>query len=201
MESSATARGVDMNPKTLTLVTFVLLVVGLIAAGCLDCEEESPELDSGSNGSIIGPTTDPTAPSLAITPVIVYTLKEAHEKFGTDLPVPSYLPDGYSFSYALQYGEPDNRISLIYTKGEDELRITQVPVPGNPCPGQKTTGSVGVTIDGTNGTFTPGDGENVLRWNDSRYAYCLSGTQEKDEMVAIAASVKEHAGGGIAAPI
>jgi len=190
-----------MNPKTLTLVTFALLVVGLIAAGCLDCEEESPELDSGSNGSTIDPTTDPTAPPLAITPVIVYALKEAHEKFGTDLPVPSYLPDGYSFSYALQYGEPDNRTSLIYAKGEDELRITQVPVPGNPGTGQKTTGSVGVTIDGTDGTFTPGDGENVLRWNDSHYAYCLSGTQEMNEMAAIAASVKEHAGGGIAAPI
>ncbi|MDK2890243.1 MAG: hypothetical protein PWR21_875 [Methanoculleus sp.] len=189
MESSTTARGVNINPKTLTLATFVLLVVGLIAAGCLDYGEGSSKPDSGSNGSIIGPTADPTAPPLAITPVIVYTLKEAHGKFGTDLPVPSYLPDGYSFSYALQYGEPDNRISLIYAKEGDELRITQVPVPGNPCPGQKTTGSVGVTIDGTNGTFTPGGGENVLRWNDSRYAYCLSGTHETDEMVAIAASV------------
>jgi len=153
-----------------------------------------------SYGYSIGAVTNP-APPLAITPVIVYTLKEAHEKFGMDLPAPSYLPDGYSFSYALQYGEPDNRTSLIYAKGKDEFHITQVPVPGNPCPGLKTTGSVGVTIDGTDGTFTPGDGENVLRWNDSHYAYCLSGTQEMNEMAAIAASVKEHAGGGIAAPI
>lgn len=184
-----------MKPKKLTPIALVLLVVGSTVAGCLEYSEEALKPDSGSNGSTISPTTGPTAPSLAITPVIVYTLKEAHEMFGTDFPVPSYLPDGYSFSHALQYGAPDNRTSLIYTKGEDELRITQTPIPGNPCPGRKTTDSVGVTINGINGTFTSGDRENVLRWNNRYYAYCLSGgMQEVDVMVAIAASVDSHTG-------
>jgi len=195
MENSVTARGVNMKPKKLTLITLVLLVVGSTVAGCLDYGEKASKPGFCSTGSTIGPTTGPTAPSLAITPVIVYTLEEAHEKFGMDLPIPSYLPDGYSFSYALQYGEPDNRTSLIYTKGEEELRITQTPIPGNPCPGRKTAGSVGVTINGINGTFTSGDGENVLRWNNGHYAYCLSGSmQEVDVMVAIAASVDSHTG-------
>ena len=126
-----------MKPKKLTPIALVLLVVGSTVAGCLEYSEEALKPDSGSNGSTISPTTGPTAPSLAITPVIVYTLKEAHEMFGTDFLVPSYLPDGYSFSHALQYGAPDNRTSLIYTKGGRNFVSRRRLSRETPAPGGK----------------------------------------------------------------
>jgi hypothetical protein len=178
-------RNVLMNTKLLALV----IIATLIVAGCIDFQEDTKTTSNNDGNESIGITTYPTSPPLAITPAIAYSLEEAREKFGVNLPVPSYLPPGYNFQYALQYGEPDNRVSLVYGKGNDELSITRVPGPGNPCPWQETGSPECVTFNGTNGTFTSTEGDNVLGWAGEQYSYCLVGTLERDEMVKIAASI------------
>jgi len=151
--------------------------------------EEMKTSETNGDNISIDTTTFPTPPS-AITPDVAYTLEEAYKKFGSDLPVPSYLPEGYAFQYALYYGEPDGRTSLIYEKGDEELRITQLSPPDKPCPGALTGEAVKVTIDGIEGTFISDDGKNQLQWSNENFSYWLTAMLDKDEMVKVAFSIE-----------
>lgn len=164
---------------TLLIVTLVCL------AGCTDF---APDNNISENGSTN--ITSYPAPSFAITPEIVYNLEEAYTKFGVDLPVPSDMPEGYVFQYAIHYGKPDNRTSLIYGhKNGDEIHITRVYLPGNPCPEPVTGEITEVLIDGKMGNFTSGETKNKLQWCNEQYSYCLVGMMGKDEMVTVASSI------------
>jgi len=156
-----------------TVIT-LLIVAAVISAGCTDLMQNNE-------------TPGYPAPSPAITPLIVYNLEEAYTKFGEDLPVPSYLPEGYLFEYALHYDRPDNRTSLIYGhENRDEIHITQAPLQGDPCPGAVAGETREVMVNGTPGNFTSGETENTLRWCSEEYSYCISGVAGEDEMLRMA---------------
>jgi len=167
-----------------------LLIAALMClAGCTDFTPDN-NISKNQDDNKTTDITSYSTPSLAITPEIVYNLEEVYTKFGTDLPVPSYMSEGYVFQYAIHYGEPDNRTSLIYnsTNG-DEIRITQVPLPANPCPEPVPGEITEVVINGTTGNFTAGETKNKLQWCDEQYSYCLTGMIGEDEMVTVASSI------------
>ena len=124
-----------------------------------------------------------------ITPLFAETPEQARDWFGEDLPVPSYLPDGYLFLYALHYGGPENRTSLIYGHEDgDEIHITQAPLRGRPCLEAVAGEATEVMVNGTPSNLTFGETENTLRWCSEEYSYCITGVVEEDEMLRMAAS-------------
>ena len=171
---SLTGSGIKMEKIVIT----ILIVAAICSAGCTDLMQDNE-------------TSDYPTPSPAITPLIVYNLEEAYTKFGEDLPVPSYLPEGYLFLYATHYGRPDNRTSLIYGhENGDEIHITQVPLRGDPCLEAVAVETTEVMVNGTPGNLTSGETENTLRWCSEEYSYHITSVAGEDEMLRMAASIR-----------
>ncbi|MCK9306102.1 MAG: outer membrane lipoprotein-sorting protein [Methanoculleus sp.] len=124
-----------------------------------------------------------------ITPLRAGTPQQAQERFGSYIRIPAYVPEGYTFHYALFYEGEAGQTSQIYTMGDDELRIIEISPPDKPCPEIQVGDAMQVMIDGTEGTYVSGEGRNQLRWRDENLSYCITGAPGEDEMMMIAASI------------
>ncbi len=125
-----------------------------------------------------------------VTPLRASTPEQAQDRFGSYIRIPAYVPEGYTFQYALFYGKAEGQTSQVYTRGNEGFRIRVIFPPDKPCPELLTGNATQVAIDGTTGTYVVGEGENQLRWHDENFSYCITGLLSKEEMVKVAASME-----------
>ncbi|MDD3932648.1 hypothetical protein [Methanoculleus sp. UBA303] len=133
----------------------------------------------------------------AVTPEYAGTLDEAREVFGPDIPVPSYLPEGYVFANATC--SSDGSVTLIYTSTAGDLRVTRLSSPDAPCPGPTVAGNEKRIVqgDGIEGRLVyegddPSDGSLwLLRWNWNDASFCMTGRLPAGEITKVAASIGE----------
>lgn len=135
------------------------------------------------------PQTTPE-PMGRVTPLQASTPEQAEDRFGSYIRIPGFVPEGYTFQYALFYGKAEGQTSQFYTRGSEGFQIRVITPPDKPCPEYLTGNATQVTIDGTEGTYVAGEEENQLRWHDENFSYCITGSLNEEEMMKVAASME-----------
>jgi len=131
----------------------------------------------------------------AVTPEYAGTLAEAREAFGSAIPVPSYLPEGYVFENATR--SSDGSVTLTYSSTAGDLRITRLSSPDAPCPGPTVAGNEEWIVlgDGIEGRLVyEGDDHSgsslwLLRWEWNDASFCMTGQLPAGEITKVAASI------------
>lgn len=121
-----------------------------------------------------------SAPSEPImTPVFFGSLSSAKMYAVTDLRVPAYLPQGYTFSQGSLFTGKQEKTQLTFQKGSDVIHVFQgksiEPPPyfiqdGEPEP-VSIAGNTGTWIPGTFHDQVPEKPFNQIQWEDAHYSY------------------------------
>jgi hypothetical protein len=151
---------------------------------------------TGLTGSEGSQTTPLPTDSLTVAPAPAVTLDELHQKFGETVPVPGFLPEGYSFESASGELSHEGYTTLIYNGTAGDLQITRLASVNGTCPGM-LSGIPGGSVQGDgveaeltyDGTERRDDARKQLRWNRNEAAFCMIGNLSADEMIGIAGSV------------
>ncbi|MCK8518414.1 DUF4367 domain-containing protein [Methanoculleus sp. 7T] len=130
-----------------------------------------------------------------VTPEYAGTLDEAREVFGSDIPAPSYLPEGYVFANATR--SPDGSVTLTYNSTAGDLLVTRLSSPDAPCPGPTVAGNEKRIVQGNGieGRLVyegddPSEGSLwLLRWNWNDAPFCMTGRLPAGEITKVAASI------------
>jgi len=158
-----------------------VLIIALVMASGISCHRNSTTLE---NNSTVFPRES--------------SLEEAVEVLGLDIPMPSYLPEGYEIEKTVLKSE--RAVSLMITnRGGSKMDLDiswrekgMLPVRGLDGLG----GWIGIDINGGKGYFGEGDDRNTIYWNlfpPDNGLFVLKLSADKDiptgELLLIAESV------------
>jgi outer membrane lipoprotein-sorting protein len=138
------------------------------------------------------------------------TLEEARQLIDFEVIIPEYLPDGYEFSYSMVSSSMDmhystfvhsgfsafagqhyEKITLVYTKGDSEMRITEsVSETGLPEIQDFESEGEYILVNNRNGTIFPIFGGDIkaLTWQDGELEITIVSSLDKAELLNIAES-------------
>ena len=138
------------------------------------------------------------------------TLEEAKELIDFKILTPEYLPEGYEFNYSTVSSSMDTpystfvhsgfsvfagqhyeKITLVYTKGDNEIRIVEgVSEKGLPEIQDFESEGENIQVNNMNGTISPIFGGNmkVLTWKNGELEITIISSLDNAEMLNIAES-------------
>lgn len=138
------------------------------------------------------------------------TLEEAKQLTDFEILIPEYLPEGYEFNYStvssgidtpystflhnsfgIFAGYPQEKITMVYTKGDDEIRIVE-SISEKSLPATQDLESEGepVLVNNKSGTISSVFGGNMksLTWQDEEFEITIISSLDKEELLNIAES-------------
>ncbi|AKJ40350.1 outer membrane lipoprotein-sorting protein [Methanosarcina barkeri] len=141
------------------------------------------------------------------------TLEEAKELIDFKILTPEYLPEGYEFNYSMVSSSMDTpyltfvhsgfsvfagqhyeKITLVYTKGDNEIRIIE-GISEKGSPETQNFGSEGenILVNNMKGMISPIFGGNIkaLTWQDEELEVTIISSLDKAELLNIAESFPE----------
>ncbi|MDY9924794.1 outer membrane lipoprotein-sorting protein [Methanosarcina sp.] len=141
------------------------------------------------------------------------TLEEARQLIDFEILTPEYLPEGYEFNYSMVSSSKDmpystfvhsgfsvfagqhyEKITLVYTKGDSEIRIVEsVSEKGlSEIQNFESEGEY-IQVNNMNGTISPIFGGNmkVLTWQSEELEVTIISSLDKAELLDIAESFPE----------
>ncbi|AKB27199.1 hypothetical protein MSSIT_0480 [Methanosarcina siciliae T4/M] len=138
------------------------------------------------------------------------TLEEAKQLTDFEILIPEYLPEGYEFNYStvssgidtpystflhssfgIFAGYPREKVTLVYTNGEDEIRIVEsiseqslpetqdFELEGEPVPVNNKSGTISSVFGGN---------MKALTWQDGEFEITIISSLDKGELLNIAGS-------------
>lgn len=139
------------------------------------------------------------------------TLEETKQLADFEILIPEYIPEGYEFSYSMFFSSEDsaysifihsgfsafagqhyNRITLVYTKGDDEIRITE-SVSEKDLPEIQDFESQGeyIFVNNKKGMIYPVFGGNMkaLTWQNEGLEVTIISSLDEAELFKIAESL------------
>jgi len=140
----------------------------------------------------VPPDGTEVSPAIAdlLAPLNTSSMRPAKERFGRDLLLPAYLPEGYSFRYCLHYRDRDGRDSLVYSNGSGDLVFTQALKKDNASFAAPAGPETAIPVCNRTGTSWTESGTHHLRWNCGNSTCELAGTIANAEIARIAGSVE-----------
>ncbi|AKB52533.1 hypothetical protein MSBRW_3280 [Methanosarcina barkeri str. Wiesmoor] len=138
------------------------------------------------------------------------TLEEAKQLTDFEILIPEYLPEGYEFNYStvssgvdtpystflhnsfgIFAGYPQEKITMVYTKGDDEIRIVE-SISEKSLPATQDLESEGepVLVNNKSGTISSVFGGNMkaLTWQDGEFEITIISSLDKGELLNISES-------------
>lgn len=138
------------------------------------------------------------------------TLEEAKKLIDFEILMPEYLPEGYEFNYSMASSSKDTpystfvhsgfsvfagqhyeKITLVYTKGGDEIRIVEsISKQGLSESEGFESGGQHILVNNTKGTISPVFGGNMkaLTWQNGDLDVTIVSSLDKGELLNIAES-------------
>lgn len=115
-----------------------------------------------------------------------YKLDDTEGMSESEMPLPKYLPKGYRIT---ESGGEGGRICLLFENEKKESLVFELSETEVTQFNFHTVEVSNVDINGIEGCFFTKKDTNALIWEYSKYAYSLSGTVSKDELIKVAESV------------
>ena len=164
------------------------------------------KIPDGAQVKILGPEDFKNEPEKM-------TLEEAKQLIDFEILIPEYLPEGYEFNYSMVSSSKDmpystfvhsgfsvfagqhyEKITLVYTKGDSEIRIVEsVSEKGlSEIQNFESEGEY-VQVNNMNGTISPIFGGNMkaLTWQSEELEVTIISSLDKAELLDIAESFPE----------
>lgn len=116
-----------------------------------------------------------------------FKLDDTNDIVASELPSPEYVPKGYNMT---ESGSEGGRAYIVFQNNANESLVFEISETEVTHFNSHTTEIYPIDINDMEGFYSTKEGTNILIWERDEYAYSLSGTISKEEIIRMAKSVE-----------